>query len=188
MTMSLAIAAALLAPAAQTATPAPAVADAVDPARLAAAKRTLAALMPPEKRAAMFDALLASTMASVNESMLSSPEIKASLDRDPEAMALLQKFVSKQQERTGKLLRDTLPDMFAAMERAYARRFTVAQLNEVSAFFVTPTGRFYMDQSMTIMSDPDVVAWQRSLMQQAMAHTEQDMKALQDEIAAKAGK
>jgi len=188
MTVSLAIAAALLTPAAQAATPAPAATEAVDPARLAAAKRALEALMPPEKRAAMFDTMLGPMMANIQESVFSSPSIKDSLDRDPKVMAALQQFIGKQQERTGQLLRATLPDMFAAMERAYARRFTVDQLNEVAAFFTTPTGRFYMDQSMTIMSDPDVLAWQRGLMQQAMAHTEQDMKALQAEIAAEAGK
>lgn len=190
MTLSLAIAAALLAPATQAAAPAPAAAgaDAIDPARLAAAKRTLEVLMPADKRAAMFDTILAPMMANVQQTILSSPPAKAALDGDPKVTAELQRFIGKQQERTRRTLNDALPGMFMAMERAYARRFTTAQLDEVSAFFRTPTGRFYMDQSMAIMSDPDVLAWQRGLMQQAMAGVEEDMKTLQAEITAEAGK
>lgn len=190
MTLSLAIAAALLAPAAQTATPVPAAAGAetIDPARLTAAKRTLEALMPPEKRAAMFDTILAPMMANIQQTILSSPSAKAALDGDPKVTAQLQRFIDKQYERTRRTLNDALPGMFAAMERAYARRFTTAQLDEVAAFFKTPTGRFYMDQSLEIMSDPDVLAWQRGLMQQAMVGVEEDMKTLQAEITAETGK
>lgn len=190
MTLSFALAAALLAPAAQASTPAPATAaaEAVDPARLAAAKRTLEALMPPNKRSAMFDTILAPMMANIQQTILSSPSAKIALDGDPKVMAELQRFIDKQQERTRRTLNDALPGMFTAMERAYARRFTTAQLDEVTAFFNTPTGRFYMDQSMAIMSDPDVLAWQRGLMQQAMVGVEEDMKTLQAEITAETGK
>lgn len=190
MTVSLALLAALLTPAVAQAAPAaaPAQTEAIDPARLAAAKRTLATLLPPEKRAAMFDTILAPMMANIQETVLSSPSAKAALGGDPKGVAILQRFIDKQQERTRRTLNDALPDMFVAMERAYARRFTAAQLDEVTAFFNTSTGRFYMDQSLTIMSDPDVLAWQRGLMQRGMASIEEDMKTLQKEIAAEAGK
>ena len=189
--MSMILAAALLAaPAAQTPAPGPqaTAAEAIDPARLAAAKATLEVLMPPERRAAMFDATMAPLMASVSQAMADAPSMKEALGKNPKSAQAFRRFMDVHQQRTTTRLKAALPGMFAAMERAYARRFTVAQLGEIAAFFRTPTGRAYMDQGMTIMSDPDVLAWQRELMRSSMATVMEDAKSFAADIEAGAGK
>lgn len=186
MSLVLALAATIAAPAAQAA-PAPAATEAPDPARLAAAKQVLDVLMPPDKRAAMFDAIMAPMYANMRQAMRESPPMKGR-ENDPKMTAFVERMMEKQEERSGALLRENLPGMFQAMERAYARRFTVEQLNEVGAFFATPTGRVYMERGMTIMADPDVLAWQRSLMQRTMTGLEADMKTMIAEIEAEAAK
>lgn len=50
------------------------------------------------------------------------------------------------------------PPMRVAIARIYARRYDVAQLGELEAFFSTPTGSAYAADSLTIMNDPEMVA------------------------------
>jgi hypothetical protein len=74
--------------------------------------------------------------------------------------------------------------MVPAMAAAYARRFDVAQLREIRRFFETPVGRAYVRGSATIMSDPDVAAWQRGLMASSMSGVQEDVAAFAKQVAA----
>ena len=49
------------------------------------------------------------------------------------------------------------PPMRAAIARIYARRYDLTQLGELEAFFSTPTGAAYAADSLTLMSDPEMV-------------------------------
>ncbi len=161
---------------------------AVDPARLAAAKRTIDVMMPPAQRRAMFEAMLNPMLANMQQAILSSPDIRTALDADPKAKATLDAFLAGQQQKTIALLQAELPAMFAIMERAYARRFTVTQLDEITAFFSTPTGRLYMDESMKLPADPELLGWQRDLMQRSMADSQKDIEKLQADLTGKSTK
>lgn len=161
---------------------------AVDPARLTAAKRTIEAMMPPAQRNAMFEAMLNPMLANMQQAMLSRPDIRTALAADPKAKATLDAFLAKQQQKTIELLQTELPGMFAIMERAYARRFTVAQLDEITAFFNTPTGRLYMDESMKMPADPELLGWQRQLMERSMADGEKDLEKLEADLTGKSKK
>lgn len=161
---------------------------AVDPARLAAAKRTIEAMMPPAQRNAMFEAMLNPMLANMQQAILSRPDIRTALDADPKAKATLNAFLAAQQQKTIALLQTELPGMFAIMERAYARRFTAAQLDEITAFFNTPTGRLYMDESMKIPADPELLGWQRQLMARSLADGEKDLEKLQADLTGKSKK
>src|SRR3546814_18844746 len=79
-------------------------------------------------------------------------------------------------------LRTQLPGLFDAMARAYARRFTVAQLGEIETFFRTPTGRIYVTESMNIMSDPDIAAWQRQSISSRMERPTAELERLSREL------
>lgn len=56
------------------------------------------------------------------------------------------------------------PSYRAGLARAYAVRFTDAQLTELNAFFETPTGSYYAGQSMLIYADPQVMAAMNEMM------------------------
>ena len=43
------------------------------------------------------------------------------------------------------------------LSKAYAARFDAAQLADIGAFFATPTGRVYANESMKLMADPQVM-------------------------------
>jgi hypothetical protein len=49
------------------------------------------------------------------------------------------------------------PPIRMALARIYARRYSLAELGELDAFFATPTGARYAADSITLMSDPEMV-------------------------------
>lgn len=59
---------------------------------------------------------------------------------------------------TTELMAAVEPFYRTGLANAYAVRFTSAQLAELLAFFKTPTGAFYAEQSLRIYSDPQVMA------------------------------
>lgn len=56
------------------------------------------------------------------------------------------------------------PAIRQGLARALARRFDSQQLNDLAAFFATPTGARYAGESMNLMADPDVMAATMSVM------------------------
>ncbi|WP_445190887.1 DUF2059 domain-containing protein [Sphingomonas sp. Tas61C01] len=165
-----------VAPAADTA--------AVDPARLTVARRVIDTIMPPATREQMMSAMLTPMMANIRQGMNQNPDFAKMMGDDPKVAAAFERYMQRQQARSIEMIGASLPQMATAMSRAYARRFDVAQLEEIERFFKTPTGRAYMQASMTIMADPDVAAWQRTMMNDAMSHVQQDTAQFVKEITA----
>ena len=104
--------------------------------------------------------------------------------QDPKVKAVFDRFLARQQQLTLDQVNDQLPGLFDAMARAYARRFTVGQLGEIEAFFNTPTGRAYMTESMSIMSDPDIAAWQRQSIAASMDRLPTELERLRKDLEA----
>ncbi|QJQ31175.1 DUF2059 domain-containing protein [Sphingomonas lacunae] len=61
------------------------------------------------------------------------------------------------------------PAVRAALTRIYARRYNLNELNELDAFFATPTGRRYAEDSITLMNDPEMVAATTSMVEGTLA-------------------
>ena len=54
-------------------------------------------------------------------------------------------------------LADMEPPMRAGLAKAYARKFTGAQLADLNAFLATPTGQLYASEWMALQADPEVM-------------------------------
>lgn len=156
----------------------------VDPSRLAAARSVIDQIFPPATRAQMIGGMMATMTANIRQSMIQNTQLSEAIGKDARVRALFDRFMDRQMERSNESMQTGLPGMVDAMARAYARRFDVAQLHELSAFFATPTGRVYTQASMTIMSDPDVAAWQRNLMASSMSRVQEDVRDLTKQILA----
>lgn len=175
---------ALVAPPAVAAPAAPAAEAAVEPERLQAAHALIEVLMPAATRNAMINGMAGSMLENITKGFAANPQLQALFASDPGSKAIVDRFISRQQSQTQQLLTDNLPGMVEAMERAYARRFTIAQMRDIEAFFATPTGRIYMAQASTIMSDPDVAAWQQRLMNGTMSRIAGETQAMVAELMA----
>jgi hypothetical protein len=186
-TLATALLLAVAAPAAAMAQTAPAV-QAPEPARIAAAKALIAKIMPPERTDAMIDQMMRPMMENLRNAMAQAPQMQAAFAKDPKAKAMLDGFVSDELQHSMALTKSSMPTMLEAMARAYARRFTVAQLNDVSAFFDTPSGKLYAEQAPTVMADPDVLAAQRAVMEKSIRGTMERAQAMVAKFAAEQDK
>jgi hypothetical protein len=156
----------------------------LDATLVASSKALLDVLMPPAKREAMIEGIMRGMMTNITQMMTSSPEMTSAFGGDERATAIFDKFMKRQQEDSIKMLKDNFPGMMDAMTNAYARRFTTTQLGEMRTFFETPTGQIYVDQAATIMSDPDILKWQRDLMAKGFSRIPKDIEAMMAEIKA----
>ncbi len=163
---------------------APAAATAIEPARLAAAKRVVETVFPAAQREQMMTAMVGSMTKAMLGSLMQQTDIARMIEKEPRARPVFERFIEQQQSKTAATMKDNLPGMVDAMANAYARRFTEAQLKEMQTFFETPTGRMYVAQSMTIMSDPDVTAWQAKVQGASMATLGTDVQNFVQELMA----
>jgi hypothetical protein len=128
-------------------------AAALDPARLELGRQIIAIMYPPEKRDAMMASLIENVLAQYRASM-NQPSTYA----DPGMKQILDQAFASIPVRLEPTVRAHLPRLFEAMARAYARDFTMPELQEIAAFGRTPAGRHYLQNSVNLMSDPDVAA------------------------------
>lgn len=162
-------------------------AAAPDPARLAAAEKAVAALVPKgiylkmmrDQFPQMMDAMMAQMMGKTAEEMgvpaaegdggKTMGEAAASADPHfQERMKIMSRVMG---EEMGAVFDKLEPRVRAGLSRSFARRYTTEQLNEINAFFATPTGGAFADQYLLTFMDPEV-------MQEMMAATPEMMKAM----------
>lgn len=152
-----------------------------DAGRLASAQQLISTMMPTEQREAMVEQMITAMMANFTPSIRQQLEASGALE-NPEVTKLFDRFIARQTQLAIAQLKAEMPNMIDAMSRAYARRFSAAQMEEMHAFFRTPTGQLYMRESIGIMSDPDVAAWQRDSMSKSMEKLPAELKTLQQEL------
>ena len=93
-----------------------------------------------------------------------------------EMMEVLDPHFLERMQLTNSVMMDGMIDVMASMEpamregltEAYADKFTAAELNELTAFFATPTGTKYAENAMLIFMDPKMMAKMQESMPKIM--------------------
>jgi len=151
----------------------------IDPARLTLAEQTTAALIPAGSIEKMVDNLygkmfktLMGEFGGQSDMMLSiktgvESEQIAKLD-EPTKGKVADMFDPHRKEREDQITRvikplisealaDMEPPMRSGLAKAYARKFTGAQLTDLNGFLASPTGRIYAGEWMALQADPEVM-------------------------------
>jgi hypothetical protein len=170
--------------AAQSPPPAPAPAPEPAAANVAAAAEVVDLILPPTMRDQMMEQLMGAMMQGMTNAMMESPELREAFQREPRARPVFENALARQQTETMTLIKSEMPGMVTAMTRAYARRFSLAELADMKQFFSSPTGQAYVLKSPTVMSDPDVMRWSQAMITRALDKAPAAAKALRDEINA----
>ncbi|NLS27592.1 hypothetical protein S2M10_25900 [Sphingomonas sp. S2M10] len=171
-------------------------AAAPDPARLAIARELADKLIPQ----GMYQRMLGENFNRMMESMLGSAgelplrdfakigglteaEV-AQLGKTTlrEVMEIYDPYWQERQQRMmrsmmgemGKLMSTLEPKVRVALARAYAREYTLPELQELQRFFATPAGSHYARSSMELMMGPDMA----QAMAESMPEIMQQMPAL----------
>jgi Uncharacterized protein conserved in bacteria (DUF2059) len=177
---------------------APTTAEAFDPTRLAAAKPVIDQLWPIGTYRRMMDGTMSKLMDSMMESVMGmkASDIIGTADKSGKATeavgdqsigALAEKADPNFRERTRIMMDAMMSGMIPIMERIepqvrdnlakiYARRFTAAQLDDMSTFFATPSGKAYAEQSMLVFMDPEMIQGMQAFVPELMKSMPEIMK------------
>lgn len=158
--------------------------DAPEPSgdQLAAARELMAFVMPESQRAQMVDGMVEMIDRLLHQMVGSIPGLTDALQERPGAEEVFARFVDREVASTRVSLTRDIPGLVDAMTVAYARRFTPEQLEELRAFFATPTGQTYVGQSASIMSDPAIAEWQKHSIQADMAELPAKLERLMTDL------
>ena len=156
-----------------TDTPAPTtpVANNPVPDRLAAATRLMETTYPVGAREAYFEQLARPLMDNLVQGLTADPEFQMELEQTAGAKPLFDRFVADVKQLAMDSMRETMPETMAAMTNAYARLFSVEELDGMTRFFATPVGRVYLARLPDVMRDPEVAAAQQKSMAASNAKT-----------------
>lgn len=151
----------------------------IEPARLALGQKTMNALIPTGSLERMIDNLygkifktLMGELGGQSDLMIS---ISTGVDNDKVAaldeatkVKIADMFDPHRKEREDQitnvfkpLISEALTDIEAPMRngmaKAYARKFSAAQLGDLNSFLATPTGSVYASEWMALQADPEVM-------------------------------
>ena len=147
------------------------VASTPTPARLAAATRLMESTYPVGERDAYFEQLARPLMDNLVQGITADPEFQTELEQTAGAKPLFDRFVADVKQLAIDSMRETMPETMAAMTKAYARLFSVEELDGMTRFFATPVGRAYLARLPDVMRDPEVAAAQQKSMTASNAKT-----------------
>ncbi|MDT8760359.1 DUF2059 domain-containing protein [Sphingomonas psychrotolerans] len=136
----------------------------------------------------MVDQMVRPVVDNMRQAMSTDPQFVALRNENPKFGPLFDDFMASEFEHSLATTKAAMPALIDAMARAYARRFTIEQLTAISAFFDTPAGRAFVDQSMTIMSDPDILAVQRKMIAEAVTGLQKRAETFAGKVVEAAGK
>lgn len=151
----------------------------IEPARLTLAQQTMGALIPAGSLEKMIDNLYGkmfkTIMAELGGQSNLMLSIKTGVESDKIATLdeatknkIADMFDPHRQEREDQITRvikplisEALTDlerpMRDGMAKAYARKFSAAQLTDLNSFLATSTGRLYASEWMALQADPEVM-------------------------------
>lgn len=174
-------------------------------ARLPEAQLVVASIFPEGTYAKMMGDTMEPMMASITGAMVQMPTGElaeltglpvSDLDNMGEtaisdAMAIMDPAYQERTRRIAETSVKMMTDVMSRIEpgyrdglaRAYAVRFSVAELNELNAFFSTPTGSHYAAESMLIYTDPQVMSAMNEIMPAVMEMMPQMIEAIGEATA-----
>ena len=151
----------------------------IDPARLTLAQQTTAALIPAGSIEKMVDNLYGKMFKTFMGEFGGQSDLLLSIKTgvETEQIAALDEatkgqvadmFDPHRKERDEQITRvikplisealgDMEPPMREGLAKAYARKFTGAQLTDLNSFLATPTGQLYAGEWMALQADPEVM-------------------------------
>jgi hypothetical protein len=147
-------------------------------AKVAEAHAIIEIMFPPFERQHMVDKMvddLTKTMAQT---------IPVDLTADPGLKSLLDEAMAQSLAEERPIISKHMPKVLEAMEVAYTREFSLAELKEIRAFAQTPAGTHYLSKSTAMIGDPDVMKANSAMFAEAEAMIASMRPELEDKVIA----
>lgn len=165
----------------------------VDPARLAAAQKAVAALVPEgvyvrmmrDQYPAMMEVMMREMMG-MKGSEFGQPDqggktmSELARQHDPAFEERMRIMTNVMGQEMGTVMGRMEPGVRAGLSRAFARRFDAAQLADMNAFFMTPSGKAFANDYLLMFADPEMMREMTKLAPEMM----RAMPAIMDKVKA----
>lgn len=147
----------------------------VDPARLKAAENVVMRLVPPgtyqrimkDVMDSMADGMMdqimgldAATMAGMagDDSMKKGETLeKIAAEHDPHFRERMDIMMKVMFEEMGVMMGELEPTVRTALSSIYAKKYTLTELNDINAFFATPSGTSFAGNFMSTFTDKEMM-------------------------------
>jgi hypothetical protein len=149
----------------------------VDPARLKAAENVVIKLVPPGTYQRIMKDMMDTMASGIVDQMLGlDPAVMAAMagdeangavagktleqlaaERDPyfrERMDIMMKVMFTEM---GAMMVELEPEVRTALSSIYAKKYTLAELNDIGAFFATPSGESFAGNFMSTFTDKELM-------------------------------
>lgn len=142
--------------------------EATDPARLSAAAPVIDKLWPLGTYRRMMDGTMSKMMDAVLDAAMGmkasdigkgGDELvgESAMKADPHFRERMKISMDTMMGEMIPLMEKIEPKVRESLTTIYARKYSAAQLNEMFAFFATPTGAIYARESMLVYMDPEMI-------------------------------
>lgn len=168
----------------------------VDPARLTIADKVVARLVPqgtylrmmrdafPQMMDAMIARMSGMTAADLGEKDKSGKTLEQlAAEKDPAFRERMKIMTRVMGEEMGTLMNKLEPRVRVALGRSFARRFTLQQLNDLDAFFATPSGAAFAKDYLLTFMDPEMMQEMSAAMPEMMRAMPAIMQRVEKETA-----
>ncbi len=151
----------------------------IEPARLTLAQQSMGALIPAGSLEKMIDNLYGKMFKTIMAELGGQSDLMLSIKTGVESdkIATLDEATKtkiadifdphrkEREDQITKVLKPLISEALTDLERpmrdgmakAYARKFSAAQLADLNSFLATPTGRLYASEWMALQADPEVM-------------------------------
>jgi len=127
----------------------------LDPARLAAAQRLVAAMMPPSSLQRMMGAAMGEEFFREMEQAMGPEFIAQMTARDPHYRERSRIEMQIAREEMGRVFAAAEPAFLEGLSRFYARTLSLADIEEAARFYSTPAGRRLGAESVALIASPE---------------------------------
>lgn len=151
----------------------------IDPQRLAAARVVVDLIWPLGTYARIMQRSTGAMMDIMADNAFGLP-LDEARKKDPYFDERLKLTMDTLMGEMAKIMSRFEPDIREGVAGAYAAKFNVEQLGELSRFFATPTGKAYANESMMLMTDPAIMKRMQAFLPEML----KDMPAIMEKVKA----
>ena len=152
--------------------------QAVDSAKLAEAHAIINIMFPPATRAQMMEKMMTDLTAPARQNL--------PIDgiTDPGLKALFKDYMDNLFAAERPVIIRHLPAITDAMAVAYTHQFSLAELKDIHAFALSPSGSDYFSHVMTVVGDPAVLKVNAELIADAQQAAKASVGGFKDKLVA----
>lgn len=128
-------------------------APAPDAATLSKAREVLTVMHADDLTRKTLASQMQAMVGGFSQRLIASGEFPPEMAKDPEFQAIMQHFIERLMNAVTASFNAKMPELLDKMAGIYARNFTVAEMNDMIAFYRTPTGQAMLEKMPAVSAE-----------------------------------